>query len=80
MINQLKNISADIVVIREMISFYSASLENLYNSELFYGEPVIEALVSDTKGLVQDLAEIVDSYDYTSAEEIYEPESTGESP
>ena len=68
LIKQIKNISRDFLVVKEMLSNYEESLKRVYETEMFYGEPVLQALVEQTRDLAEDLKGIVLEYDYEDLE------------
>lgn len=64
LIKQIKSVTGDFILIREMISKHGESLKNIYEAEMFYGEPILQSLVEETRDLVKDLNTIIDSYEY----------------
>lgn len=64
-----REISEDLYIIKSLVSSYRQGLEPIYESELFYGEPVIERLVEGTKDLDRELASILDAYSFDEGED-----------
>ena len=81
LIKQVKNISDDLVVIRGILVDYEESLKGVYETEMFYGEPTLQALVEKTKYISDQLDEIIEDYEYPGQEPFlqeveYEDEET----
>jgi len=68
LIKQIKNITSDVVVIREFISDYELALKSIYETEMFYGDATLQSLVEHTRDLVADLNNIVDDYEFEGPE------------
>ena len=64
LIAQLKDISLDLAILRDVMTTYKLSLTQVYESELFYGEPTLEQLVEHTKAVSLDIDEILNQYDF----------------
>ena len=47
-----------------MIAKHGESLKSIYEAEMFYGEPILQSLVEETRDLVKDLNMIIDDYEY----------------
>ena len=54
----IKTIQQDLGQISEKIKDYTDHIGSLYELEMFYGEPTLQALMTHGKDLVQDLLEI----------------------
>ena len=75
LIVQLKEISLDLTILRDVMAAYKSSLTQVYESELFYGEPTLEQLVEHTKAVSLDIDEIFNQYDFEEVDtERKEPE------
>ncbi|MAF25552.1 hypothetical protein CL634_08280 [bacterium] len=64
LIKQIKNISDDFVVVRAVLLEYNESLKSVYETEMFYGEPILQTLVEETRELTVQLKNIIEDYDY----------------
>ena len=56
-----------------MIS-YSENLKGVYETEMYYGEPILQNLVDHSKFLDEQLREIVSDYDFADYQEQEVPE------
>ena len=74
LIRQIKNISDDFVIIRTILLDYNESLKAIYETEMFYGEPVLQALVEETKEITGHLKSIIEDYDYEAVQDYSEEE------
>lgn len=54
------------------INLFSNHLENLYELEIFYGEPTIQKLIEHSKILLSSFVELNEDYDMFIREEQYE--------
>ena len=68
LIKQIRNISEDFLVVRSLLLSYEESLRPIYETEMFYGEPVLQALVEQTKDITGQLGAILEDYDYSEIE------------
>lgn len=64
LIGKYREISDDLYTVKELVSSYSVGLQSVYESEMFYGEPVIEKLVENTKDLDRELSNILEAYSF----------------
>ena len=64
LIKQMKNISQDFFVVRAWLLDHRESLKAVHETEMFYGEPVLQALVEETKDLSDRLQAVLEEYDY----------------
>jgi len=64
LIKQVRDISRDFLLVRGMIAEYGEELKAIYETEMFYGEPVLQSLVEQTKVLTEQLDAIIEDYDY----------------
>ena len=62
LITRYKEISEDLYSVKVLVESYQEGLKAVYESEMFYGEPVIEKLVENTKDLSGELASIFEQY------------------
>ena len=72
LIGRIKEVSADFLAIRVLVLRYEESLKTVYNSEVFFGEPVLEALVKNTEIISEELDSIIKNYDFDEGDEIEE--------
>lgn len=64
----IRSISEDMLVIKELIESYKEGLQNVYETEMFFGEPVLQNLVEHSKELDSELAKILADYDFSELE------------
>ena len=74
LIKQIREISRDFLLVRGMISEYGESLKAIYETEMFYGEPVLQSLVDQTKVLTGQLDVIIEDYEYEELKGFVESE------
>ena len=65
---QLKEISLDLMGLRDIMSSYVNNLRVVYESEMFYGEPILENLVNHSKDVASEIEEIFNQYDFEEVE------------
>ena len=56
------------MMIKDLLLEYDVSLKSIYETEMFYGEPVLQRLIKQTKEVVEEIDEILKDYDYEDAE------------
>jgi len=61
LITYVYNMDSDTRVVLESIVEYENHLSEVYNRDLFFGEPVLEALLKHTNDLVGDLDTYLDT-------------------
>ena len=52
------------MVVRAVLLEYNESLKSVYETEMFYGEPILQTLVEETRELTVQLKNIIEDYDY----------------
>ena len=77
LISQIQQRSTDIFIIKELLGPYSKNLKEVYESEMYYGEPVLQNLVEHSKFLDLEIQKIITDYDF-STYPMTEIEETGE--
>ena len=65
---QLREISLDLVGLKDVMSSYVSNLSVVYESEMFYGEPVLENLVNHSKDVATEIEEVFAQYDFEEVE------------
>tara|TARA_B100000519_G_scaffold190543_1_gene190121 strand:+ start:209 stop:520 length:312 start_codon:yes stop_codon:yes gene_type:complete len=65
LISQIQQRSDDIFIIREMLRSYDENLKAVYESEMYYGEPILQNLVDHSKFLNEELDAIMNDYDFS---------------
>ena len=68
LLSMVKSMSMDMLVMRELIESYKEGLQNVYETEMFYGEPVLQNLVEHSKELDSELTKILGEYDFSDLE------------
>ena len=72
LIGRIKEVSNDFLEVKTIVESYESSLKIVYESETFYGEPVLQALVEQTREVSDDLDAIIENYEYDEGLEIEE--------
>lgn len=79
LLTRYKEVSEDIYFIGVLVGSYQEGLKTVYESEMFYGEPILEKLVENTKDLNRELGSIIEQYDFEEPQ-VDTPEEQGEDP
>ena len=61
--------SANVAMIQESVESFLQSLEDVHESEMFYGDQTLQALIQQSKELVSDLQQIDDIFSFVEEEE-----------
>ncbi len=61
--------SANVGMIQESVESFLQSLEDVHESEMFYGDQTLQALIQQSKELVSDLQQIDDIFSFVEEEE-----------
>ena len=70
LLNQLEDVNQDVENIFSSVQGLTDHLEAIYELEMFYGEPVIQALLDHMKSVQEDITIYVDeNIDYIEEEE-----------
>lgn len=68
LISRYTEVSEDLYSINVLVGSYLAGLSSIYESEVFYGEPVVEKLVENTRDLDRELSFILEAYGFDDVE------------
>ena len=69
LLRQLENISIDLVFLRNIMKSYQEGITQVYESEMYYGEPILEQLVKNTEEVSKDIEDVLSQYDFEELEE-----------
>ena len=72
LLDMLKNISIDLYTLKGVMGSYIENLSTVYESEMFYGEPVLENLVEHSKAVSSEISETISQYDFQEVEQFLE--------
>ncbi len=70
--------STNVLMIRDSISLFLQSLEDVHESEMFYGDQTLQSLIDQSKELVLDFQQMEDIFSIVedSEEDEFEEEET----
>lgn len=70
--------STNVVMIRDSVSLFLQSLEDVHESEMFYGDQTLQSLIDQSKELVLDFQQMEDIFSIVedSEEDEFEEEET----
>ena len=72
LLDMLKNISIDLYGLKGIMDSYTENLSTVYESEMFYGEPVLENLVEHSRAVSSEISETISQYDFQEVEQFLE--------
>ena len=76
----INDIKGDLLEVLKSIEKFSDDLDNLHSMEMFYGEPVLQDLISHSRITINDIVDVLEKYYGVRAEEVDEEDNDPEEP
>ena len=69
------DVEDDLLDVLKSIEAFSDNLDELHSMEMFYGEPILQDLINNSRSTINDIVDILEKYYEVRAEEIEEKEN-----
>ena len=78
LLKTIDQINSDIASMYNIFDAFADSLESLYGMEMFYGEPILQDLINNSRVTINEIVDILEKYYEVRTEEIEEENTTAE--
>ena len=69
-LNNASDIEADLLALLKIVENYTEDLEEVHGMQMFYGEPVLQNLINNSKSTFNEIIDVLEKYYDVGIEEI----------
>ena len=77
-VKNINDIEVDLLSLLKTVENYTEDLDEVHSMEMFYGEPVLQQLINNSKSTLNEIIDVIEKYYDVGIEEIDDEQSNTE--